>query len=441
VSDTIKYRLNADQDAIAEVSAFGHPDIPQSGIVPGLSDWEYYFHGRGCCLTHRTSGESIDVDFYDSTADWFDDYFYICYLDSLKEPSYVEERLISLHRSRSTVSMSIRELLELGLLEQFEDSKIVRLAFDYEALCGVLDDIELKWEDVTTQRATCAAVGDWFQLNELDVGTHQPTIDEHLTATCELRTDTLVNQFKSEHDKRDALNALNDLGSPRLPHVVRDALKGVPTGTTSAALDVIDSWDDSGWCDEVVALLDRVNPNGDIPAPHVWYMCAQFLLRHGRTAKIKRKLRWLKSNCLGDATLLALEYFPDIAIETFRKALRSDIPCNRITAAAALAIIDQPWSRDELEAVLIESNDHIETAECRSALVAVHSEEAHRLVEAWEEKNPCKTEEGQYVSMDEMSLRMSDETIQWEMEKLHDRVLPLRSITPEQPKRGWFRRG
>jgi hypothetical protein len=48
----------------------GHPEgVPQSGPVPGLPEWEYYFHGRGCSLTHKVEGDEIDVDFWDDSAE------------------------------------------------------------------------------------------------------------------------------------------------------------------------------------------------------------------------------------------------------------------------------------------------------------------------------------------------------------------------------------
>jgi hypothetical protein len=36
--------------------------IPQTGVVPGLEEWHYRFHGIGCCLTH-VDGTELDVDF------------------------------------------------------------------------------------------------------------------------------------------------------------------------------------------------------------------------------------------------------------------------------------------------------------------------------------------------------------------------------------------
>ena len=186
-------------------------------------------------------------------------------------------------------------------------------------------------------------------------------------------------------------------------------------------------------------LMRRVNPNGPIPEPHIWYECARFLLRHGHSSNIERKLRTIESQSLGDAAILALEHFPDAAVEIFRKALRSRIPCNRITAAAALAIIDQPWSRAELTAVLNECDDQVMTAECRSALLHAHSEGCHHLVRRWEKQNPHEPEQGEWVTMEEMSLRQSDDRMSWELQELHDRLMPLRETVPLVPKRRWWR--
>src|SRR5580698_2121393 len=67
LAGTIVSQFGADLAALAVGGAFAHPDVPQKGVVPNATDWEYYFHGRGCCFTHRVTGEVIDVDFFDET--------------------------------------------------------------------------------------------------------------------------------------------------------------------------------------------------------------------------------------------------------------------------------------------------------------------------------------------------------------------------------------
>src|SRR5262245_53036598 len=52
VGNIITERLGGNLLELGRMGAFGHPPVPQRGPVPGLPEWEYYFHGRGCCLTH-----------------------------------------------------------------------------------------------------------------------------------------------------------------------------------------------------------------------------------------------------------------------------------------------------------------------------------------------------------------------------------------------------
>ena len=57
VAEVIGTRLKGSLPELAAAGAFGHPQgVPQSGSVPGLPEWEYYFHGRGCCLTYVMTG-------------------------------------------------------------------------------------------------------------------------------------------------------------------------------------------------------------------------------------------------------------------------------------------------------------------------------------------------------------------------------------------------
>src|SRR5262249_16697384 len=91
VKEIVSTRLKGDPALLSRLGYSGHPEnLPQSGLVPGLPEWEYYFHGRGCCLTHRVTGEAIDVDFYGDSAEYIDRWFYTNYLKSLKKPEPVE---------------------------------------------------------------------------------------------------------------------------------------------------------------------------------------------------------------------------------------------------------------------------------------------------------------------------------------------------------------
>src|SRR5262245_58438139 len=57
VAGLVQYQLQGSGPELAAAGALAHPEgIAQQGVVPGFIDWEYYFHGRGCCITHRVTG-------------------------------------------------------------------------------------------------------------------------------------------------------------------------------------------------------------------------------------------------------------------------------------------------------------------------------------------------------------------------------------------------
>lgn len=434
VADTIRFRLNADLRHLA-AGALGHPNCPQHGLVPGLTDWEYYFHGQGCCLTHRVTGEEIDVDFCDDTADWFDRHFFVNYLESLKAPEFAEQRLIELHNAKRTVLLAFDSLLQARLLERHQEHGVRRLAFQSDQLAEVLARAEMPWANGQQRVLIAAAVGDWCLVSEQSADRDLRSLADSLSREAKKsRTKTLVNAFESAEWKTEALEALDDLGSDQLPGYLARALAGPPSGAVSAALEIISRTNEPTWCDPVYQLWKRTDPGGPLPQPHIWLTCVRFLLQQrNHFEEVCERIRNADAQSIGEAALVALEHAPEHALNLFRRALRSDIPHNRIVAASILATLDQPWSRRELTEVLEESTDQLPTAECRSALMETHSEEAHQIVTKWEELNPREPERGEWISGDEMTLRNSDETIRWEMQERHDHVMKLRNIVPPKP--------
>jgi hypothetical protein len=239
--------------------------------------------------------------------------------------------------------------------------------------------------------------------------------------------------FRSNRHEPEPLEALYDLSAPTLSSLLNEVLKGPFTGATSAALAIVKKMTDPTWMPVIESLFNRVDPNGDAPEPHLWIKCAKILLAQRQPSDVEEKLLGIRSHVLGEAALIALEHVPEIAIGLIRKALRSQIPVNRMKASAILAIIDQPWSRSELLAVLSDSRDQEMTAECRSALVETHSDECHQRVLEWERTNPHEPEQGKWQTVGEIFLRHTDSMIRWEMGKLHDRVMPLRAKFPIAP--------
>src|SRR5262249_36048628 len=134
----------------------------------------------------------------------------------------------------------------------------------------------------------------------------------------------------------------------------------------------IERSDDPQYCGAVWSLFRRIDPKGAIPQPHLWSVCAAFLLRHERAGDaVLATLPDVGGSAVGEAALLALEHAKPLGRPLLRKALRSDVPHARGVGAATLALIAEPWALGELEEILTETGDEEATAECRAALRAV----------------------------------------------------------------------
>lgn len=405
----------------------------RSGIVPGLSEWEFYFHGLGCCLTNRITGEEIDVDFYEDSSDWFTEWFLVRNLKSLRDRGWIENRILELHPSVESIGVAIEELTRSRYLESHEEHPAFRLTSLSEPLRAFVDGWRSHADIPDFDRNVAIAMSDWELVQRIDPTWESVAVREQLEETIRLRNRELVRSFRANERPSESLLALEEIQSPFLKDFLESALQGPPCGTISTALNIIDRSNDPDWCEPIRGLLSRLDPNADIPSPHLWMRAANYLAKHFQLPDLRPQLLQLSKSNLGDGAVFALEHFPDIAVRIFRKALRSAIPVNRCTAAAALAIIDQPWSRQELLKLLDESDDQIATAEVRSALDELCCQECRSRLEEWEERNPREPEMGDFVSMDEVMLRNRSEWIRLQMQTLHDLVYPLRSqrIVPQ----------
>lgn len=441
---------------LAAFGAFGHPnEVPQSGCLPGSSEWEYDFHGRGCCLTHKVDGDKLDVDFWDDSADYFDTFFYTKYLESLRRPEPPEQRLRDLHPAVRPISIAVAELLKAGALVPFpgNDSHPYRIEEEVLACSDAVDTICSAWADQDRRTWMAAQIGDWLGAREAAKGcTELEAITEARAESCrEMRR----RQLRCEIGRgdRDALYALTDLGSPDVDHLLEESLRGPHSGLVSAALEIIGKQADPRWCPQVYAIFSGLDPEGPLPQAHLWFSSLTFLLKHGyRTAELLAALPRAGGIVVGEASLLALEHAPEHALPLIRRGLLSDVPMNRSQVAAILALIGKPWSRSELLRALEASNDQEKTADARAALLEFGDEGERNAVLAWEQRNPHENEAGTYLevggrtfgplySVGEISLMNRTAWIRHEMETMHDRAMKVRWVVPPEPPAGrpWWR--
>jgi hypothetical protein len=422
-----------------------------------MPEWEYYFHGRGCCLTHKVEGDEIDVDFWDDSTEYFDVFFYTKYLESLRHPEPPEQRLRELHRSISPVKIAVEDLIAVDALTPLtgRDSHPPRVS---DAVLNYVDAIEafcLAWANPANRLWLGALCGDWLAAHEAAQGRPDlRAISAPRADRCrETRRERLQRDLGEQYKAADALHALADLRAADLDQCLIDALGGPPSGAISAALDIIGQQDDPRWCQHLYTLFRRTDPAQQAPSPHIWMTSLRLLLRHGHhTADVIAALPKAAGTEIGEAVLLALEHAPELALALIRKGLLADIPINRTEVAAILAVINKPWSRRELLGALAASDDQEKTADARAALVETGDEEAQKAVLAWEERNPHENEAGSYLEIDgrrfgplytfgELALKDRAARIRYEMDKLHDRVMKLQAVVPPEPQQGrpWWR--
>jgi Domain of unknown function (DUF6896) len=348
VADIIRTRLRGSLADLAAIGALGHPQgVPQSGSVPGLPEWEYFFHGRGCCLTHKVEGDAIDVDFWDDSAEYFDTFFYKNYLESLRNPEPPEQRLRELHPSARAVTIAVDDLIAFRALSPFpgRETHPYRVSDDVLACTDAIAGFCTAWADPRRRVWLAGLVGDWLAADEAAAGQADLTaVTAPRAEQCrEIRRQRLRKDLGEQYRGADALQALADLAASDLDQCLRDALLGPPSGSISAALDIIGKQDDPRWCQHLYELFRRTDSAQQPPSPHIWMTSLKFLLRHGhRTGELLAALSRAGGTEVGEAVLLALENAPELALPLIRKALLSDIPFNRSRTAAILALIDKP---------------------------------------------------------------------------------------------------
>jgi hypothetical protein len=376
-----------------------------SGVVPGFSEWEYLFHGVGCRLTHRVTGESIETE----TGEGFDFFFWTCPLRPDRQLDPVSRRMVELHPSVQSLRVTLAELREAGVV-QSEQADVFRFNLSravtrhqrtVDAFCKLFDD-DASWPRLRQ------VIGD-------------PVGSEDSGAAREGRLATVRRHLDGTTLRSEALYALADLRAPELPARLRGVLAEPPfTEVTSTALAIIDDDGVPDWCDDVYRLYQRLRPDGAVPQPHLWLTSVDFLLRHGyRSEELLAALPRAGASERGSAALLGLEYSPVDPAPLFRRALLTEDSTrdDRSVAAAVLAVLDSPWSRVILLAVLRELSSAGMTAEVRAALRECRHPAAHGAADAWERDHPPPPLEVKSPTAGLLRLQM---------EAVHERVMAVR---------------
>jgi hypothetical protein len=268
----VESRLSAEGEKLGRFGAFGHPEgIDQKGPVPGEDDWSYFFHGRGCCLTH-TDGTAIDVDFADDgSTQEIDPYFYLQYLTSAKNLDWCEKKILGQAGLEMRWKVALPVLHKAGLIVQQHRCRLTEEGRSMaEALEPLLDGIN---DEEGIRTILLARLGDYTHaLNSLESEEKPPALLITLAESQQISRIKLLRQaLKAAKSPWDAQDILADLfcvaGTDALPELETCLLKKPVDGLNLTALNALRRLDGNGadhllhqafWTHSAKPLLDHI---------------------------------------------------------------------------------------------------------------------------------------------------------------------------------------
>ena len=260
------------------------------------------------------------MDFFEPTGEYFDVFFYLRYLQSLRDPEPPEARLIGLHSSFEPIRLAVGELLEAGILTALEGPerypfRVAEQVLDHE---DAIDAFCEAWPIASRRVWLAALMGDWLAAHEAALDGGDPELID-LTASraaaCRaLRCRGLLAHRADEVRGGDVLLARDDLDAEALGEHLDQALKGPIGNVTWQAVQIIKRRANPAWCPAIYELFRRLDPGEELPQPYLWADCQRFLLEQDyRALEMRQSLPDAKGLAIGEAAAPAgqpLEHDP-----------------------------------------------------------------------------------------------------------------------------------
>ena len=391
----------------------------QDGAVPGEPGWKYYFHGRGCCLTHE-DGTIIDVDFADDgSAREIDRYFYNNYLASRPAPDWCEAKLAQPKCMRDAWHFDLERLKSFGFLTIDWRFSITAAGREFaEGVEPLVDAIDSPADASRLRTLLLCLAGD-LESAAQQSGQVSLELSQQLAvlaeSTVRQRAERIVDSMRTSADKSaNHLKALAALGREHSIEILRDRLLRCPAnGANHSAFDVLVHWNMEGaGTDEArlfgealrrhtrVPLLKRVagfvRKNEDLddrPRKSLVVNLCRELLRSKDALEessfdprsLARTLRSDWVACDAEAGFLLYLLEPVDGLKKLGRALDSPIPITVAEAAAYLAVIGSDSSIDVL---IARSNGPPKAGglAAASALAVIDNERAAQAATHWQRR-------------------------------------------------------
>ena len=442
VGYVVETRLKGDLAKVGTAGSLGHPDgIPQEGEVPDEPGWRYFFHGRGCCLTNKEDGASIDVDFTDEGAsDRIDRFFYSNFLQDVKRPEFPERLLQRKAPLQHAWQANIDALSLAGCLEVKRGIRITQLGREMaEALEPILDWIaELtRAESVSARQRLLYAALNLGDLILSEQVAERAEIGKGLTAAIaraaeqakERRATRLIESLQAKPPVADGcqLAALADLGINYAKPLATQCVFRTPVdGVANTALAILVDWNELDVVKCLEELIERryaqafgfrslagvlfggESTKDKQPREYQIVRAVIGLLQRSRPGSLKSKLRDRILSLLeatsgansGEAALLLYAFDNNRGLNRLRLSLSGEMPAAHSDSAAACVLLG---TRD-VQQILLEALDNPDlqiqhTAAC--ALKRFPSAEARESAARWYARlDGIDSPQGKEVSID-----------------------------------------
>ena len=389
----VETRLKGDLAKTGTSGSLGHPEgVPQEGALPDEPGWRYYFHGRGCCLTQKKSGISIDVDFTrEGTSDRIDPFFYSTFLEQIKLPPFPEQLLKRNPPLVDAWQTNIPALVDAGCLDAHDGIRVTPLG---TSVFESLEPIVEKCMELASTRTELSQrqllrialeLGDVILSADLAGGLNlEPEIQRQISLSAEetkaTRSTQLVERLERPAKFTDSchLAALADLGVARAKLLVEKyVLRSPVDGVANKALEILAHWDQPDLTESLTHLIEerhaetfgsgifsklfsRQNDHQDkLPRQTQIVRAITKLLQRVRpdllNISVRSKILAFLDSAgglhAGDVALLIYAFDHTRGLQKLRLALSGTVPAARTDAAAACVLLGTV----EAEQILIES--------------------------------------------------------------------------------------
>lgn len=405
--------------------------------IPDMPEWEVRLEceSKFGWLIHQVTGEMISVGLMSQNVEP------IIFADALNR--YVKPtsrwepagRLFELHPDFNSIWYAIDDLVAAKLLEAVHydlqpykkglQPDGHRLTVVASSKAAIFSGFFARWPEAGNQLWLSALIGDWLLADELARANGDPGLVEITASRAEECRQRRIRRIRRRMEKHGTtgweLKSLYQLGEKDVTSLVRQALRG-GSYSVAAAINFLASHDDPSLAGEVFDAWDRLWDAREGLLGSGTLESTQWLLEHGHRTEEVIEAICSAEQVTDEAALMVLEHAPRRAIPVIRRALRNERVGAGNETTAALALIDRPWSREELRTIL-EEWQYRDSDELLPFIVALQESadpEARTVGDEWGKR--C----------DPRLIGCERDSLHFEMERIRDRVARLRDRTPAE---------